>query len=515
VKSTPSLPVHNRFECLEIEECNDICDPHKPILDVPKSAKIRPKAWERRLPKKYIVASTPGENSLEIQVGIQASDANMEISTSALLDCGATGMFMDSEYVKANKLPTRTLSRPIPVYNVDGTANEAGAIREIVDVTLRYRDHSERAQFAITSLGKESVLLGYTWLQEHNPEVNWQTKEVKMSRCPTRCRTCLAEAKCERREKAAEARRIRTCRDGPMHSVSEDFDSLPDIPGEEGEETAEEDSPIEGDEPQEGERIFMTWIYPEEHIRASATTSQRLAEAFAKNSTPRTFRDTVPDHLHDFEDVFAKESFDTLPDRKQWDHAIELVPGAEPSSCKVYPLAPNEQAELDEFIKENLATGRIRPSKSPMASPVFFIKKKDGGLRLIQDYRSLNAKTIKNRYPLPLASDLINQLRGAKIFTKLDVRWGYNNVRIKEGDEWKAAFRTNRGLYEPLVMFFGLTNSPATFQTMMNDIFQDLVMEGVVCVFIDDILIYTKTMEEHRRVVREVLERLRAHKLYL
>ena len=126
-----------------------------------------------------------------------------------------------------------------------------------------------------------------------------------------------------------------------------------------------------------------------------------------------------------------------------------------------------------------------------MALPVFFIKKKDGALRLVQDYRALNAMTVKNRYPLPLISELINNLRGARYFTKLDVRWGYNNVRIKEGDEWKAAFRTNWGLVEPLVMFFGLTNSPATFQTMMNDIFQDLIMEGVVCVYLDDILIYT------------------------
>ena len=103
-----------------------------------------------------------------------------------------------------------------------------------------------------------------------------------------------------------------------------------------------------------------------------------------------------------------------------------------------------------------------------MASPVFFIKKKDGTLWLVQDYRALNAMTVKNKYPLPLISELINKLRGAKYFTKLDVRWGFNNVQMKEGDEWKAVFRTNRGLFEPLVMFFGLCNSPATFQTMMD-----------------------------------------------
>src|SRR6202040_4477107 len=136
-------------------------------------------------------------------------------------------------------------------------------------------------------------------------------------------------------------------------------------------------------------------------------------------------------------------------------------------------------------------------------------------LRLVQNYRALNAKTIKNVYPLPLISDVVNHLRGAQYFTKLDVRWGYNNVQIKEGDEWKAVFWTNHGLFEPLVMFFGLTNSPATFQTMMNDIFQDLILEGVVCVYLDDILIFTESMEEHNRITCLVLERLREYKLCL
>jgi hypothetical protein len=128
-----------------------------------------------------------------------------------------------------------------------------------------------------------------------------------------------------------------------------------------------------------------------------------------------------------------------------------------------------EQTEMDAFLEEALATGRIRQSKSPLGAPVFFIKKKDGKLLFVQDYRALNAITRKNWYPLPLIDDFIHRLKGMCCFTKLDVRWGYNNVHIREGDEWKAAFRTNRGLFEPLVMYFGLTNSPATFQTMMNE----------------------------------------------
>lgn len=151
------------------------------------------------------------------------------------------------------------------------------------------------------------------------------------------------------------------------------------------------------------------------------------------------------------------------------DHAIELKPGADTNvNAKVYPLSPDEKVELDKFINENLETRRIRPSNSPLSSSFFFIKKKDGSLCPVQDYRKLNNMTIKNRYPLPLIQELIDKLKGASIFTKLDVRWGYNNVRIKEGDEWKAAFLTNRGMFKPLVMFFRLTNSPATFQTMMD-----------------------------------------------
>jgi len=123
--------------------------------------------------------------------------------------------------------------------------------------------------------------------------------------------------------------------------------------------------------------------------------------------------------------------------------------------------------------------------------------------------------TVKNKYPLPLISELVSQLCGARYFTKLDVHWSFNNVHIKPGDEWKAAFRTNRGLFEPLVMFFGMTNSLATFQTMMNDIFQNLIAEGIVVVYLDDILIFTKMKEEHEQTVRQVLQILKENKLFL
>src|SRR5882724_12986289 len=139
-----------------------------------------------------------------------------------------------------------------------------------------------------------------------------------------------------------------------------------------------------------------------------------------------------------------------------------------------------------------------------MASPVCFIKKKDRSLHLVQDYRKLNAMTMKNAYPLPVIPDILNKVSEAKAwyFTKLDVCWGYNNIQIKEGDEWKAAFQTNRGLFKPLVMFFGPTNSPPMFQMMMNDIFKELIDKGVVTIYMDDILIFgSQTREQHHKIV--------------
>ncbi len=269
-----------------------------------------------------------------------------------------------------------------------------------------------------------------------------------------------------------------------------------------------------GEELEEGDTILTISFKEAIWIRAMRHVANDLvAKANAEKKT-KTFEEMVPEWCRDFKDLFNKENFDELPEPKPWDHAIELIPNTNANlDCKVYPLNQAEE-ELIKFLDENLSSGRIWPSKSPMASPFFFVKKKDGKLRPIQDYQKLNEMTIKNRYPLPLISELIDKLHGAKYFFKLDVWWGYN-VRIKTGDEWKVAFRTNRGLYKPTVMFFRLTNSPATFQWMMNDIFKDLIASGKVTIYLDDILIMSKTKEEHRQITREVLKTLRKHKLFL
>ena len=149
-----------------------------------------------------------------------------------------------------------------------------------------------------------------------------------------------------------------------------------------------------------------------------------------------------------------------------------------------------------------------------MASPFFFVKKKDGSLHPVQDYRKLNDMMIKNHYPLPLIQELVDKLKTAKVFTKMDVRWGFNNIWIKEGDEWKGVFITNWGLFEPMVMFFSLTNSPATFPSFMNHILKELIDEGHVIIYMDDILIFMDTVEENCHIVCKVLDILHANKLF-
>ena len=159
--------------------------------------------------------------------------------------------------------------------------------------------------------------------------------------------------------------------------------------------------------------------------------------------------------------------------------------------------------------------GYIRPSKSSQTLPVFFVGKKDGSKRMVMDYRNLNDQTIKNNYLLPLIIELIDNIGSKKVFTKMDLRWGFNNIRIKEGDEWKGAFTTHIGSFELMVMFFGMTNSPATFQAMMNEILRDLINEEKVAVFVDDVLVGTETKERHDEVVEEILRRLEKNDLYV
>ena len=216
--------------------------------------------------------------------------------------------------------------------------------------------------------------------------------------------------------------------------------------------------------------------------------------------------------VQEFEEVFP-EDLPGLPPDREIEFEIELAPGTGPISKAPYRMAPAELKELHKQLQELLDKGFIRPSHSPWGAPVLFVKKKDGTMRLCIDYRELNKVTIRNKYPLPRIDDLFDQLQGATVFSKIDLRSGYHQLKIKEEDIPKSAFRTRYGHYEFIVMPFGLTNAPAAFMDLMNRVFKEF-LDKFVIVFIDDILIYSKTQAEHERHLRTVLQTLRKHQLY-
>ncbi|XP_072081185.1 uncharacterized protein [Arachis hypogaea] len=216
--------------------------------------------------------------------------------------------------------------------------------------------------------------------------------------------------------------------------------------------------------------------------------------------------------VREFPDVFPDELLRMPPDREV-EFSIELAPGVQPVSIPPYRMAPTELRELKVQLEDMLEKGFIRPSTSPWGAPVLFVKKKDGTMRLCVDYRQLNKITVRNKYPLPRIDDLFDQLQGATCFSKIDLRSGYHQLKIKEEDIPKTAFRTRYGHYEFLVMSFGLTNVPAAFMDLMNRIFKPF-LDRFVIVFIDDILVYSKSATEHEYHLRIVLQTLRDHKLY-
>jgi hypothetical protein len=216
--------------------------------------------------------------------------------------------------------------------------------------------------------------------------------------------------------------------------------------------------------------------------------------------------------VSEYPDVFPEE-LPGLPPEREIDFSIELVPGTAPISRAPYRMSASELAELKKQLAELLDKGFIRPSASPWGAPVLFVKKKDGSLRLCIDYRQLNQVTIKNKYPLPRIDDLFDQLQGAAVFSKIDLRSGYYQLRVRPEDVPRTAFRTRYGHFEFLVMPFGLTNAPAAFMDLMNRVFQPY-LDRFVIVFIDDILVYSRSEAEHVEHLRIVLQILRDRELY-
>jgi hypothetical protein len=388
---------------------------------------------------------------------------------AAMVDCGASSPFLSERFVKQYHVLVKSLLSPITLYNINMTKNKAGTITHSAKLEVCAGAHREKLCFLVTDVGPEDVVLGTTWLRDHNPEIDWTAGKLSFTRCT--CPGSLQDA------------------------------SSPEVPLE-----SDPSDPAEPELIASNRTTCHAWLKAGilEHATnalyaaAGYTYSQKVAEDAGCIKRKQSFEEIVPKHYRHFSKVFSDVKSERLPEHQPWDHTINLKEGApETVHAKVYPMPPNEQQELIAFLEDNLRKGYITPSKSPMASPVFFIKKKDGKLRLVQDYQKFNEISIKNRYPLPLPADIINRLSGAKYFSKFDVRWGYTNVRIKGGDEWKAAFTTSRGLFESRVMFFGLTNLLATFQALMNTIFADLIAEGRVVVYLDNILVFSTDLEQH------------------
>ena len=249
-------------------------------------------------------------------------------------------------------------------------------------------------------------------------------------------------------------------------------------------------------------------------VKAVFTPTEADEAPWDENDGPEDFS-YVPESLRlKYQDFFDYRKATQLPLRHTTaDHAIELKPGTEPPYMRTYNISPAELKALDAYINEALEKGWIRESQSPAGAPILFVPKKSGDLRLCVDYRGLNAITIKNRYPIPLVNELLDRLNGSVVFSKIDLINAYHRIRIREGDEWKTAFRTRYGHYEYLVMPFGLTNAPATFQAYINRALRGYVDDFCV-VYLDDILVFSKSKEEHQQHLELIIERLRRAELY-
>lgn len=460
------------------------------------------------------------------------------VETLALVDSGAGGMFIDKQFAQNNKIPLTPLTTSIPVYNVDGTLNKQGAITHYAWKDLAVAGTTQRTRLLATSLGKESIILGLPWLRRNNAQIDWQSGRVQFKDTTgtiNKRKTTVEDIPEVRQETIPRV----DPKPEPAHITPTAVDTMEDIelddllvayirgepvvgifsPGEEDQLSSDITEPHGHNKPLDIGHIThwtnsVRFSYGQQRwIRAKINPSMELAQK--QHTTAKLDEHTIPNSYNDYRDVFEKKASERFPESRPYDHAIDLKPDFIPKNCKVYPLSPKEQTLMDEFIDDNLRKGYIRPSKSPMASPFFFVAKKDGTFRPCQDYRYLNDGTVKNAYPIPLVQELVDKLKGATVFSKLDLRSGYNNVRIRDGDQWKAAFKCQRGLFEPTVMFFGLCNSPATFQAMMNELFQDMIDEGWLVIYMDDMLLFSKDPKTHCERTRRVLQRLRDNDLFL
>jgi hypothetical protein len=351
--------------------------------------------------------------------------------------------------------------------------SQQSAVGVLKNVELHLQSYSTSLDLVVIPLSGYDIILGMPWLEDANPIIDWKEKIIQV----------------KQGEK--------------IHSINSDSSIylLSHI---------ELDRAIKRKQVDSVQAILMRQV---NQSTDNSTPNNMETEEQNNVKEPTEWTETRKQLLDEYRDVFPTDLPSGLPPTRSVDHRIELKPGSAPTNRPTYRMSPTELDEVKKQIDQLMESGFIRPSKSPFGAPLLLVKKKDGTMRMCIDYRALNDITIKNSYPLPRIDELFDRLQGAKIFTKIDLRNGYHQIRIYSADVEKTAFRSRYGHFEFLVLPFGLTNAPATFMQLMHDIFRPL-LDRCVLVFIDDILVYSNNMEDHRRHVREVLELLRKNQLY-
>ncbi|KAH0375210.1 hypothetical protein KCU92_g10240, partial [Aureobasidium melanogenum] len=392
------------------------------------------------------------------------SHRKQNTNVSCLIDCGATGFaFIDQAFAHSMNYPLQPLSRPQFLTCFDGRETISGTVTHIAHASLSIGPHKENIAMFVTQLHAFPVILGLPWLERHNPSIDWASGALTI-RSEFCMEHCLAHATTEGAKK--EPFTVYQVGAAPFLRLSKRKDT----------------------------RLFAASMDDiEKALRVKPVTD------------PRT---KLPAEYHQFLEVFSQELSDSLPPHRSYDHKIPLLENASPPFGPLYGMSRDELQVLKKYLDENLAKGFIRPSSSSAASPVLFVKKPGGGLRFCADYRGLNALTHKNRYPLPLISETLDRLSKAKWFTKIDIIAAFNKLRMAAGEEWKTAIRTRYGLYEYLVMPFGLANAPASFQNFINDVLREF-LDKFATAYMDDILVYSNSLSEHKEHVAKVLQALK------
>jgi len=372
-KEEPTLVSSNKFEVLKVRVMRKGEGSGKEVIKDRREI-LREEKAKRGVEKKEKKEKVLRE--VTVKIGLKQEEEEEGITTEALLDSGATGLVMSEEFARRHRFKRTRLERPVYVRNVDGTLNYAGPIVDTVEVEIFFRGHKERTLIDVIGGQKWSVILGMPWLRCHNPEIDWKMGEVKMTRCPDEC-----------------GKKWKTGRQTK--------------PGWKKQEEREEKKKRR--RPTIEEEKMIARIVEEKENKEEDLIELRATE------------EMVPRRFHKYLKVFEKKNSERIPMRKTWDHAIDLREVFVPKKGKIYPLSRVEREEVQEFVKDQLRKGYIRLSKSLQTSPVFFVPKKDGKKRMVQDYRYLNSWTIKNNYPLLLISDLIDSIGKKKVFMKMDL----------------------------------------------------------------------------------------------